>query len=363
MLRIGRHVQYVLARNGTLIGVVVLIAIFTLLNDRFLSFRNAEIIGQAIAELGVIAIPLALLVIAGSVDLSVGSIASMSGIVAGKVMVNTGSATLGILAGLGFGIGAGAINGFLVSYLSLNSIVVTLGFLAVWGGTALYIVDGQTVAGLPSTFTDLATVQILGITIQIYILALAILVGWLVLTRLPYGRHLYAVGGNPRGAFLMGVSIKRVRFLMFVGVGAAAALGGLMLTAKLNAATPSAGAGIELDALTVVLLGGVAFAGGAGRVSGVVAGLLFVGVLQNGLVVTGTSQFLQQIFLGLTLIAAVALDDTIRSFAHRTWTDDPPGGDVAGSSTPAAGDGSGGSVNGVGRTVADTLVAEPRPDT
>jgi ribose/xylose/arabinose/galactoside ABC-type transport system permease subunit len=109
---------------------------------------------------------------------------------------------------------------------------------------------------------------------------------------------------------------------MFVGVGAAASLGGLMLTAKLNAATPAQGAGIELNALTVVLLGGVAFAGGAGRISGVVAGLLFVGVLQNGLVVTGTSQFLQQVFLGLTLVAAVALDDSIRKFAQRNWQEE-----------------------------------------
>lgn len=323
MDRIRRQLQYGLARNGTLIGVIALIITFTLINDRFLSFGNAEVIGQAIASLGVIAIPLALLVIAGSVDLSVGSIASMAGIIGGKVMISSGSAALGIAAGLGFGALAGVANGLLVSYLNLNSIVVTLGFLAVWAGTALYITDGQTIAGLPESFTDLATVEVFGITLQVYILILTIIIGWLVLHRAAYGRQLYAVGGNPRSAFLMGIDVKRVRFLIFVGVGIAAALGGLMLAAKLNAATPIAGLGIELNALTVVLLGGVAFAGGSGRISGVVAGLLFVGVLQNGLIVTGTSQFLQQILLGLTLIAAVALDDTIRQFAHRTWAEEP----------------------------------------
>ncbi|MEA2288501.1 MAG: ribose transport system permease protein [Solirubrobacteraceae bacterium] len=324
MKQMGRRAQYLLARNGTLIGVVGLVVVFTMVNERFLSWRNATIIGQAIAELGVIAIPLALLVIAGSVDLSVGSIASMAAIIGGKVMVETGSTIAGIVAALGFGVLAGGLNGFLVSYLNLNSIVVTLGFLAVWGGMALYISEGQTVAGLPESFTDLAAIKLVGIPIQIYILALAVVIGWVALNKLPYGRRLYAVGGNQRAAFLMGISIRRVRFLMFVGVGVAAAFGGLMLTAKLNAATPQSGTGLELDALTVVLLGGVAFAGGMGRISGVVAGLLFVGVLQNGLVVTGTSEFLQQVFLGLTLIAAVALDDSIRQFAHRSWTEETP---------------------------------------
>jgi ribose/xylose/arabinose/galactoside ABC-type transport system permease subunit len=331
MNRLGRHVQYAVARNGTVLGLIVLIVFFALENGNFLSWTNTKNIGQAVSELGVIAIPLALLVITGAVDLSVGSVASMSGILAAKVMESSGSTTLGILVGLGFGLGAGTLNGVLVSYLNLNSIVVTLGALSVWGGMALYITEGQTVGGLPETFTNFATTTVLGVPIQILILVLVIAVGWFVLNRLPYGRRLYAVGGNERASFLMGVPVRRVRFLMFVGVGLAASVGGLMFTSKLAAATPITGQGLEINALTVVLLGGVAFAGGMGRISGVVAGLFFVGVLQNGLVVTGTSQFLQQVFIGLTLIAAVALDDTIRQFAHRAWTQTP------GSDGPAPG--------------------------
>jgi len=204
----------------------------------------------------------------------------------------------------------------------LNSIVVTLGSLSVWGGLALYITDGQTVAGLPEAFTDIAGMSVLGIPIEIFMLAVAIAYGSIVLTWMPYGRRLYAVGGNQRASFLMGIPVRWVRFSMFIQVGIAAAISGLMLSSKLGAATPISGQGLELEALTVVLLGGVAFSGGMGRVSGVVAGLFFVGVLRNGLVVTDTSQFLQQVFLGLTLIAAVALDDTIRQFARRAWTDE-----------------------------------------
>jgi ribose/xylose/arabinose/galactoside ABC-type transport system permease subunit len=320
MNRLGRHVRYAVARNGTLLGLVILVAFFGVENSHFLTWSNAKNIGQAVSELGVIAIPLALLVITGGVDLSVGSVASMTGILAAKVMVSTGSTLAGVIAGLGFGLGAGVLNGFLVSYLNLNSIVVTLGALSVWGGMALYLTEGQTVAGLPDSFTNFATTTIAGIPIEIFVLLVVIAIGWFVLNRLPYGRRLYSVGGNERAAFLMGVPVRRVRFLMFVGVGLAASVGGLMFTSKLAAATPITGQGLEINALTVVLLGGVAFAGGMGRISGVVAGLFFVGALQNGLVVTGTSQFLQQVFIGLTLIAAVALDDTIRQFAHSAWT-------------------------------------------
>lgn len=321
MRSIGRHLQYIVARNGTLLGLGFLIIAFTIANDSFFSLANAKNIVQAVSELGVVSIPLALLVISGAVDLSVGSVASLSGIVAGTVMVSTGSAWLGVAAGLAVGAAAGAINGFLVSYMKLNSIVVTLGALSVWGGMALYMTGGQTVAGLPESFTELANIELFGISIEILVLAAAILYGVVLLSKLPYGRQLYAVGGNQRAAFLMGIPIQRVRFLMFIQVGIAAAVGGLMLASKLAAATPITGQGLEINALTVVLLGGVAFTGGVGRIAGVVAGLFFVGVLRNGLVVTDTSQFLQQVFVGLTLIAAVGLDDTIRQFARQHWED------------------------------------------
>lgn len=317
----GRRLQYLLARNGTLLALIVLIIVFSLQTGSFLTWTNAKNVGQSVSELGVIAIPLALLVISGAVDLSVGSIASMAGILAGKVMLSSGSTLLGVLVGLGFGAGAGTLNGLLVSYAGLNTIVVTLGGLSLWGGMALELTGGQTLSGFPQSFTNFALTTVAGIPIEIFVLLAMILVCFIVLRFLPYGRRLYAVGGNERSSFLMGVPVRRVRFLMFVAVGVASALAGMMLASKLAAATPISGQNLEITALTVVLLGGVAFAGGTGRLSGVVAGLFFVGTLQDGLIITGTSQFLQQVFLGVTLIAAIALDDTIRRFGHRAWSE------------------------------------------
>jgi ribose/xylose/arabinose/galactoside ABC-type transport system permease subunit len=175
------------------------------------------------------------------------------------------------------------------------------------------------VAGLPKSFTSFGRFEIFNIPIQAYILIAVAFIAWWILNRNRIGRHLYAGGGNERAAFLMGVKVKRVRFWAHGFTGMAAALSGILLVAKLSAAPSNLGVGMELSALTVVLLGGVTFTGGAGKVSGVIYGLFLVGVLQNGLVIVGVSEFLQQASVGLTLILAVALDRSISQFAREAW--------------------------------------------
>lgn len=298
--------------NGTLIGVILLLVVFSITTDNFLTLDNISNIAESSSALGVVAILMALLVVSGAVDLSVGSVASLAGILSGLVMVETGSISLGIFIGLIVGIVAGVINGILVSYLQFNSIVVTLGSMSVWGGLALFATGGRTVSGFPEQFIEFGFASVLGVPVDVVILIAAILYGFVVLERKPYGRRLKMIGGSSRSAFLMGISVKKVQFFMFVQVGVAASIAGMMLSTKLGAATPVSGQGLEIGALTVVLLGGVAFTGGVGSVLGVVSGIFFVAILRNGLVVNDISQFLQQVFIGITLIAAVALDDTLR---------------------------------------------------
>lgn len=332
-----RSFWYFVARNGTFFGAIILALFFYYSNANFLSFNNMRNIGEALSALGVVAIPLSMLVISGAVDLSVGSVASLSGVVAATVMMSTGSVTLGIAAGLAVGLATGVINGILVSYWKFNPIVITLGALSVWGGMALQVTAGRTIAGLPEAFTNLSLIRIANVPLEIFILAGAIVYGIVVLGYMPYGRRLQAIGGSNRAAFLMGVPVERVQFWMFVQVGFASSLAGIMLASKLAAATPVTGLGLELNALTVVLLGGVAFAGGIGRMSGVLAGLLFVGVLRNGLLFMNTSQFLQQVLVGLTLIVAIVFDESIRKFARNEWDDKPlPSAGPEGQSGPDA---------------------------
>lgn len=310
-----------IARNGIFIAIILLTALFTLFNPNFLSLQNASNILKQAAELGIVALPVAFLLMAGAIDLSVGSIASASAIIGGLTMANTGDGWIGIAAALGFGMTAGAINGVLVSYLGYNPFVITLGTLSVWGGLALLLTSSSTIPrqDLPENFKALGSVTFGPIPLQVAILLIAIAVSWYVLNHTQFGRQLLAVGGNIRAARLMGIKAKRTQFLLFVATGTSAALAGMMYTAKLQSANPSVGSGLELNVLIVVLLGGVAFQGGSGRISSVVGGLLFYRVMLAGLAFIQASPYLQQVFIGALLVAAVVLDGSIQQIMRNTW--------------------------------------------
>lgn len=310
-----------LAKNGIFFALLLLIAFFTAINPRFFTLQNASTILLQIAELGIIVFPLALLMISGAVDLSVGSIASASAVTAALAMSATGSTLLGVCVALGFGLLAGALNGFLVSYLGLNPIVVTLGFLSVWSGYAMLMTGGRTVtrSELPASFQDLGTAAVGPVPVRLILFGLIILAAWYVLNRHHLGKETYAIGGNERAARLMGIHVARVRFGLFAATGLASGLAGIMLGAKVQSVSPALGLNLEMSALTVALLGGVAFAGGIGRIGGVLAGLLFFGVLRNGLVFMQASPFLQTVIVGLTLVIAVALDKSIQRVVKKSW--------------------------------------------
>ncbi|MBS3182455.1 ABC transporter permease [Leucobacter manosquensis] len=308
-----------LVQNSTFVALLALVAFFATANPRFLSFGNAQTILLQIAELGLIALPLAFLVMAGTLDLSVGSVASLAAILSALTINETGNIVLGLVAGVGMGIVAGLLNGILIAYLRMNALVITLGFLSVWGGMALFLTNGATVSGLPEAFTSIGTMALGPVSLQVIILLLVTFAAWCMLNRWAVGRNVLAIGGNSRAAHLMGINVPRTRLFLFVLTSVMAALAGMLLTAKLHSAPPTVGSGMEIQALTVVLLGGVALEGGAGRISGVIAGLLFVGVLRNGLVIMGVSQFLQTILIGATLVAAVVLDGSVQRLLKQAW--------------------------------------------
>ncbi|CAG7605426.1 ABC transporter permease [Leucobacter soli] len=317
----AERLKIFVAKNGIFLALIVLIAVFSILRPNFFSFANGQSILMQATELGLIAIPAAFLIMSGTIDLSVGSVASAAAITGGMAMSATGSTLLGFAAAVVTGVVAGALNGFLVSYLRLNSFVVTLGALSVWGGFALLLSSGKTIprSELPDAFRAIGTFKVGPIPIQIIALIVVVLLGWYVLNHTKFGKQVRAIGGNERAARLMGIDVKRSRFLLFVASGAFAALAGMFLSAKVQSANPTIGSGLELEALTVVLLGGVAFEGGVGRISGVVAGLLFFRVLRAGLVFLQASPFLQTILVGATLIVAVGLDSSIQKMIRSSW--------------------------------------------
>lgn len=309
-----------LARNAVFVALVALIVTFSILSPRFLTVANISAILTQIAELGLIALAVGFLLMMGSVDLSVGSVASCAAVVGGFAMVGSGSWIVGLLAGLAFGAGTGAINGVLVAYGKLNALVVSVGFLSAWSGLAYLLTSGKTVTGLPGDFTAFSKIKFFDfLPVQIVVLLLAVVLAWWVLNRTATGRQILAIGGNAKAAYLMGIRVNAARFWMFVVTGVVAALVGLLLGSKLQGMSPDVGAGMEVAALIVVLLGGVAFEGGAGRVGGIVIGLLFYGVLRNGLIIIGVPGYLQTFLIGLTLVAAVAVDGGIQRIVRRVW--------------------------------------------
>lgn len=310
-----------LAKNGIFIALIALIVLFGILNPSFLTLTSGMNVLMQATELAIIALPLGFLIMSGTIDLSVGSVASLAGVSAGLAMASTGSTALGILVGLGVGLAAGALNGLLIAYLGLNSFVVTLGGLSIWGGLALLVTSGKTVtrSSLPDDFRAIGTAGLGPIPVQIVILVLLIVAGWYVLNRTQFGKQVLAIGGNRRAARLMGVRVARTQFILFAVSGLFAAFAGIMLAAKVQSASPTIGTGMELNALTVVLLGGVAFEGGIGRISNVVAGLLFFRVLNNGLIFLQASPFLQTVLIGVMLIVAVGLDSTIQRVIRSSW--------------------------------------------
>jgi ribose/xylose/arabinose/galactoside ABC-type transport system permease subunit len=268
--------------------------------ERFVSLNNAEFLLQQSAVIAIPAFGVTLVIIAGSIDLSVGSVVALTGMVAAVVAASQG-AVIGMLAGLLVGIGAGLLNGFAFAVLKVPSFMVTLGMLSVARGLTIVVSDSQP-QNVDTSF------QVIGRIPGILLLFLLCFVGvTLLLNQTAFGRQAVAVGGQERVARLSGVPITRLKVLLFVFSGIMAALGGLALTARVGAATPNAAQGFELTAITAVVLGGTPLTGGIGSMTNTVVGALIISMLLNGMVILGVPSEIQLIIQGLVLVGAVFL--------------------------------------------------------
>ncbi|HUY52568.1 MAG TPA: ABC transporter permease [Streptosporangiaceae bacterium] len=295
--------------NVLIVGLALLMIYFSLASSAFWTISNLREIALEGAILSIVAVPEALIILSGFVDLSVGSVLGLGGVVAGLVMTQTHAGTLvALLAGMGAGAAVGVINGVLCTYVGMSAILVTLGTLTAVRGTTL-LVTSLPIFGFGAGFDFLGVGQVAGIPVPVLFAAAAFLIGGVYLGLTPGGRHVYAIGVNREAAYLSGISIRRLPFLLFILTGATAAFGGVLFAARLDSAPPGTlGVGFELTVLTAVLLGGVAFEGGRGSIFGVLLGVLFLGVLQNGLTLMNVTDFWQQVASGCALIVAAGLD-------------------------------------------------------
>lgn len=281
---------------------------FVLFAPNFASLSTAGAVLRITAIVSVMAVGMTFVIICGEIDLSVGSMASLSGMVGALIMQAGLGWGAALLMALAFGAVVGMTTGLLVTRLRIPSFLVTLGMLSVLSGVALTVTGTRPVPIVSTAFsTVLWDGHLLGIPVPIIWTLFVALAGYYILHLTPFGRRVLATGGNPVAARFSGVRTDLTRVIAFTVSGTTAALGGLMLAARSTAGNPSLGAGLELDVIAAVIIGGTSLFGGKGTIPGSVIGAIFIGIVGFGLLVMGFSTSIQEIIKGGIIIAAVAL--------------------------------------------------------
>ncbi len=315
--------------------------------DKFFSWQNLmNSLAQAVVIVGLIAIGETVVIIAGGLDISVGSIASIGSVVAASVLVGagtigslsflTGNVVIAVLAGIIAGMIAGAINGAIVTTLRVNPTIATLGTLAAFAGFAFLLApEGKPIGVMTQpNFTWMAQGRFLenaaipalggakwtGIPVLTVILVIVAIFVHILMSYTDFGRAIYAIGGNATAARLAGINLSRIKILMYMLSGGIAGLSGVLLAARTTSGNPINGNGLELQAITAVFLGGAATSGGKGTVVGTFLAVILVGVLNNGMNLLGFNTFVQRVALGLLLVAAVAISQWRQAQAERSRT-------------------------------------------
>lgn len=304
-------------KNTIFIAVVALIILMSILSPYFLTPRNIFNLLRVSSITGLLAIGMMFAILARGIDLSVGSVlaltAAVIALLLGPEKQSTVPLALAILITLAVGAGAGLLNGLVTTKLHVDSFVVTLGMLTIARGATLLLLQGRPAQIGNDFFNGISRSDVFGVPVPVIVFAVVVVISSLILNRTPFGRYVYATGSNPESAFLSGVKTDRIRTLTFVISGLLAALGGIMLASRLFSATPILGEGFELDAIAAVVIGGTSLMGGRGSVMGTVAGVLIIGIVNNGLNLLNVSPYYQLIVRGLILVFAIVLDQ----FWHR----------------------------------------------
>lgn len=309
------------AALASLFGLTV---VFALVSDAFLTVGNGMTIALQVTSIAYLGIGATCVIITGGIDLSVGAILALSGVVAALAVRSGASVPVGMLAGVLVGALCGLVNGVAVTWLRLPPFIATLGMMLVARGVALQITDAKAIGGLGDSFAELGNgslwrvvtvaadgfpdVHFPGIPYPVLLMVLLAVAVAVMLNRTTLGRHLYAIGSNSEAARLSGVNLRGVTLFAYILSGTLAGLTGCVLASRLVTAQPSEGLMYELDAIAAAVIGGTSLSGGVGTISGTVIGAFVIGILRNGLNMGGVSAFTQQIVIGLVILLTVWID-------------------------------------------------------
>ena len=302
--------------SGYIIVLAILLetAVFALLAPQFFSFENLVNVALSIAVIGVLAVGMTFVILTGGIDLSIGSIVALGGVVAALVTKQTEFVWLGFAAAIAVGLLGGAFNGAVIAYFKVPPFVVTLALLTIARGLAFILSEGRSIGNLPESFVWFGKASVFGVPLAVLLMLASFAAGWFVLRRTRFGRYVYAVGGNREATFLAGINVKQIEFSVYLLNGFLIGLAAVALASRLGAGVPNSGFQYELDVIAAVVVGGTSLSGGRGSVVSTLFGAIFIGVLNNGLNLANVDPYTQKIVLGAVILLA-ALADRFRRTA------------------------------------------------
>jgi ribose transport system permease protein len=302
-----------LSKTQSWVGLLIVGAVFSVMTPVFLTQYNMLNILRQSAVTGILVAGMTFVIIAGGIDLSIGSVVALTGVIVAGLMKSGVNTWLAILAALLIGLVFGIANGVAVAVVKIPAFIATLGTMTIGSSIALAYTQGLPISSLPAEFTFLGQGSVGPIPTPVIIAAIVVIVAGLVLRRTVIGRYAYAIGGNENASYLSGVATTRWKIVMYAILGMLAGVAGVVLTARQNSGQPTAGTGVELIVIAAVVIGGTSLSGGRGSIWGSVAGTLLITVINNGLNLLNVSPYFQGIFVGALILLAVGLDWRNRS--------------------------------------------------
>jgi putative xylitol transport system permease protein len=307
----------IMREYGIYFAFIILVVVLSFANKYFLTQSNISNVLLQTSINGVLAFGMTFVIITGGIDLSVGSVVALAGIVSASFATTSPQATVAggpypvfvaLSIGVLVGVASGAIIGPIVARFNVPPFVATLGMLSAARGLTLIYAGGRPVPALIPQYRWIGNGNLFGVPAPVVIFAAIFLICWFVLARTRFGRYVYAVGGNARAAKTSGINVVGVRFAAYVISGGLAGVAGMLLAARTGSALTQAGIGYELDAIAAVVIGGISLSGGIGRMPGALIGALIIGVMNNGLDLMGIQSYYQQVLKGMLIVGAVMLD-------------------------------------------------------
>ena len=308
-----------LTRSQSFIALLLLCVALSLLSNKFLTIENGWNVLRQISVNVCISVGMTLVVLTAGIDLSIGSVLALSGAVAAGLLKSgiawpahdlfIGFTLLGtIVSALLVGSAMGFFNGWMITKFKVPPFVATLAMLTIARGLTMLWTKGYPISSLGPKFDYIGSGWLLGIPVLVWISAITVALAVLLVKKTPIGRYIYAIGGNEQAARLSGIHINRVKIIVYTICGILAAVGGIMVTSRLDSAQPNAGTSYELDSIAAVVIGGTSLSGGRGTIMGTVLGAIIIGVLNNGLVLLDVSPFWQQVIKGGVILLSVIVD-------------------------------------------------------